>query len=343
MKSYRFVRSARYALLTLTSAVATLPVLADNAPPNAPAVTAPQMIDAFEGTFGVHQGQRRNHAKGFCAAGDFIGTKDAAALSRSALFSGKSVPVIARFSLGGGNPEVPDAAPAPRGMALEFHLPDNVLQHITMIDLPIFGATTPASFRDALIAAKPDPKTGQPDPEKLKAYAASHPDSLALGELSSHHTPTANFYQATYFSIHTFKFVDAKGVEHPVKWRFVPRDGTKEMSAAEMKAAPHDFLQKNFMERVQKGPVSWDMIVYIGEPGDPLDNPTLLWPETRKHFTAGTLSITSATPQQKGVACEPINFDPLVMADGIAPTNDPILRFRSPAYAVSFVKRATNQ
>jgi len=31
------------------------------------------------------------------------------------------------------------------------------------------------------------------------------------------------------------------------------------------------------------------------------------------------------------------------MADGIAPTNDPILRFRSPAYAVSFVKRLSNQ
>jgi catalase len=42
------------------------------------------------------------------------------------------------------------------------------------------------------------------------------------------------------------------------------------------------------------------------------------------------------------VACEPINFDPLVMADGIAPTDDPVLRFRSPAYAVSFAKRLGN-
>jgi catalase len=343
MKSHPFRRKARFALPMLAYAAAASIAQAADAPAGAPTVTAPQMIDAFEGTFGVHQGQRRNHAKGFCAAGDFVGTADAAALSRSALFSSKSIPVIARFSLGGGDPNVPDAAPAPRGMALELHLPGGVLQHITMIDLPIFGAITPASFRDALIASKPDPKTGQPDPEKLKAYGESHPDAMPLAQLSSHHTPTANYYQSTFFSIHTFKFVDAKGAEHPVKWRFVPRDGTKEMSAAEMKAAPHDFLERNFMERVKKGPVLWDMVVYVGEPGDPQDNPTLLWPETRKHFTAGTLSITSATPQQKGVACEPINFDPLVMADGIAPTNDPILRFRSPAYAVSFVKRSTNQ
>jgi catalase len=301
------------------------------------------MIDAFEGDFGVHPGQRRNHAKGTCAAGEFVGTTDAVALSRSALFSGKSIPVVARFSLGGGDPQAPDAAPNPRGMALEFKLPDGALQHITMIDAPIFATASPASFRDLLLAAKPDPKTGQPDPEKLKAFAATHPDAMPGTELASHHTPTANYYQATYFSIHTFKFIDAKSTEHMVKWRFVPRDGTREMTAVEMKAAPRDFLEKNLIERTRKGPAVWDMIVYVGEPGDPQDNPTLAWPESRKHFTAGTLTITQATPQQRGTACEPINFDPLRMADGIAPTNDPVLLFRSPAYAVSFAKRLSNQ
>jgi catalase len=342
MKFNSFCRNARLAFLIIASAASSTPMMAFGAPPAGTDVTAPQMIDAFEGTFGVNPGQRRNHTKGTCAAGEFVGTADAAVLSRSLLFSGKTIPVLARFSLGGGNPQVPDAAPAPRGMALEFHL-GSALQHITMINVPIFGATSPASFRDALVAAKPDPKTGQPDPEKLKAYAATHPDAMPLMQQTSHHTPTANYYQSTYFSIHTFKFIDAKGTEHMVRWRFVPRDGTKELTPAEMKAAPHDFLEKNLIERTRKGPAVWDMLVYVGEPGDPEDNPTLAWPETRKHFTAGTLTITDATPQQKGVACEPINFDPLVMADGIAPTNDPILRFRSPAYAVSFVKRLSNQ
>jgi catalase len=305
--------------------------------------TGQQMIDAFEGTFGVHAGQRRNHIKGTCAAGTFVGTSDAAAMSRSPLFSGKSIPVIARFSLGGGNPEIPDAAPAPRGMALELRIPGGGVQHITMINTPIFAAASPSSFRDAIIAAKPDPQTGKPDPATLKAYAETHPDAAALRELASHHTPTANYYQTTYFSVHTFKFVDGKEVEHPVRWRFVPRDGTKEMTQEEMKAAPRDFLEKNLLERVQKSPAVWDMIVYVGEPGDPQDNPTLAWPEDRKHFKAGTLTITEASAQQQGVACEPINFDPLVMADGIRPSNDPILLFRSPAYAVSFGKRLSNQ
>jgi catalase len=328
---------ATLSMLAATAGCAPWPLLA------ADTTTGPQMIDAFEGVFGVHAGQRRNHIKGTCAAGEFVGTKQAAALSSSALFTGKAVPVIARFSLGGGNPDVPDAAPAPRGMALEFHLPGGGLQHITMINTPIFAAASPASFREALIAATPDPRTGKPDPEKLKAYAATHPDAMALRQYSSEHTPTANYYQTTYFSVHTFKFVDAKGAEHPVRWRFVPRDGTKEMTADELQAAPHDFLEKNLIARTSKAPAVWDMVVYVGEPGDPQDDATLAWPESRRHFSAGTLSITEATVQRKGVACEPINFDPLVMADGIRPTNDPILLFRSPAYAVSFGKRLSNQ
>lgn len=343
MKAIHRVGGPRVVLVTVAPCLFASPAFAFGAPAPATDVTAPQMIDAFEGTYGVHPGQRRNHIKGTCAVGQFVGTSDAATLSRSALFSGKPIPVVARFSLGGGDPEVPDAAPAPRGMALEFHLPAGALQHITMINVPIFAAASPASFRDAILAARPDPKTGKPDPEKLKAYAATHPDAIALTKLASVHKPTANYYQTTFFGIHTFKFIDPKGTEHLVKWRFVPRDGTKEMTAAEMKAAPHDFLERNLIERTRKGPAVWDMIVYVGEPGDPEDNPTLAWPESRRHLTAGTLTIVDATPQQKGVACEPINFDPLIMADGIRPTNDPILLFRSPAYAVSFGKRLAAQ
>jgi catalase len=52
--------------------------------------------------------------------------------------------------------------------------------------------------------------------------------------------------------------------------------------------------------------------------------------------------FTAATPQE-GADCKNINYDPLVMADGIAPTDDPVLLFRSPSYAISFVKRLQGQ
>lgn len=89
-------------------------------------------------------------------------------------------------------------------------------------------------------------------------------------------------------------------------------------------------------------PARWDMWIAIGEPGDSEDNPTIAWPQERKQVKVGTLTISAAMPQA-GAACEKINYDPLVMADGIAPSNDPILRFRSPAYGLSFAKRLSGQ
>lgn len=301
-------------------------------------VSAEQVVGAIEGVFGVTPGQRRNHTKGTCAAGEFTGTRAAAAYSRSPLFSGKKLPVVARFSLAGGNPHAPDMAKSPRGMALEFSLPGGELQHITMLDTPMFGAAQPSTFLAQMVAMKPDPATGKPDPDKLREFRETHPDSRAQADFLATHNPPPSYANSAYFGIHTFRFVDRNGKATPVRWRFVPRDGEKRLSDAELKSMPADFLEHRLIERAKRGKMRWDMIVTVGEPGDPQDNPTLAWPKGRKEISAGTLTISSAMPQQ-GAACERINFDPLVMGEGIEPSGDPILLFRSGAYAVSFAKR----
>ena len=301
-------------------------------------VAPDQAVAAIEGAFGVTPGQRRNHIKGSCAVGEFVGNKDAARYTSSALFSGKPVPVIARFSLAGGNPKLPDTAKNPRGMALEFKLPGVKLQHMTMLNAPMFGAANPQSFLDQMLAMQPDPATGKPDPEKMKAFKASHPDNLAQAQYLASNNPPASYANSAYFGIHTFKFINKKNQTTLVRWRFVPQDGEKRLSDDELKTAGANFLEQALISRAQQGPVRWDMMLTIGVAGDAEDNPTLAWPEERKQVKVGTLSITAAMPQ-KGAACEAVNFDPLVMADGIAPTNDPVLLFRSPAYALSFAKR----
>ena len=103
-----------------------------------------------------------------------------------------------------------------------------------------------------------------------------------------------------------------------MKWRFDPEDGQKEFTDAELKSMPADFLEQALIERTKQGPVRWDMWITIGEAGDPQDDPTLLWPKERKEVKAGTLTFTDAMPQA-GAECKNINYDPLVMSDGIAP------------------------
>lgn len=316
-----------------------------SAPPTIAAeneVTADQIVAALEGAFGVHPGERRNHIKGACAVGEFIGTTDAGRYTRSALFSGKPVPVVARFSLAGGNPKAPDTAKSARGMALEFRLPDGQLQHMTMLNTPVFGAASPKTFLDLQLAMRPDPATGKPDPEKMKAFKAGHPDSHAQAQFLEGHNPPASYANSAYFGIHTFKFINKDNKTTLVRWQYVPQDGEKRLTDDELKTAGPNFLEQALISRARQRPVRWDMVVTIGEAGDPEDNPTLAWPEARRKIKVGTLTIKAAMPQ-KGAECERINFDPLVMADGIAPTNDPVLQFRSAAYAVSFAKRLGGQ
>src|SRR5882724_6320845 len=158
--------------LIVTIAVSVPPTRAQQSEVNAEDVVA-----ALETAYGVHPGERRNHAKGTCAVGTFVGMAEAAAYSRSALFAGQPVPVVARFSLAGGDPHASDTDRSPRGMALEFRLPNGSLQLMTMINTPMFFAAMPRTFLDKMLALKPDPATGKPNPEALKAFAESHPDT----------------------------------------------------------------------------------------------------------------------------------------------------------------------
>lgn len=305
-------------------------------------VTPSQVVEAIEGTFGVTVGERRNHTKGTCAAGEFTGSQELAGISRSGLFSGKAVPVVARFSLSGGNPKAPDTAKSPRGMALEFTLPDGGLQHMTMLNTPVFGAAVPRTFYDAMVANRPDPATGKPDPEKVKAFKESHPDSKPQGAFMASYSPPASYANSAYYGIHAFKFINKKEESTLVRWHFVPHDGEKPLDEAALKSMPANFLEEALIKRTNEAAVKWDMLVTVGEPGDVQDNPTIAWPEGRKQIKAGTLTISKAMAQ-KGAECEKINFDPLVLSDGIAATDDPILQFRSPSYAVSFAKRASEK
>src|SRR5438034_9193808 len=85
-------------------------------------LTPSRFSDAFERVTGVHSGFRRNHAKGVGVAGFFDSNGAGVRLSKAAVFRPGRVPVIGRFSLGGGQPDVADRPDAVRGLGLQFSL-----------------------------------------------------------------------------------------------------------------------------------------------------------------------------------------------------------------------------
>jgi catalase len=302
------------------------------------ASSAEDVVNTFEKVTGVHKGFRRNHSKGVCASGTFQANADAGSLSVSPLFSGQPIPFVARFSVAGPNPEVSDAAKSPRGMALQFSLPGGALHNMAMLNIPVFGAATVQSFLDRLEVDIPDPATGKRDPEKLKAYLAVHPDAKPLSEWFAAHNPPPGYAETTYNSLHAFAFIDGSKTTHWVKWRFEPRDGAKFMSDEEMASASKSFLAQRLVERLKTGPAVWDMIVTLGEPGDPLENPSLTWPAKRREVKFGVLSVTVTSGDGDG-PCDAINFDPNLLSNGVEASADKILAFRSLAYGVSYGRR----
>jgi catalase len=294
--------------------------------------------DALEGAYGRHLGKRKNHTKGFGTTGYFVGTKEAAQLSRSALFAGDTIEVIGRFSIAGGDPSASDSERSPRGMGLEFRIKNGALQHMTMLDTPMFFARTPSTFLDKFLALAKDVHTGKADPSKLTAFMKQHPDNAAQFHFLETNNPPASYANCAFYGIHTFRFVDRAGKTTNVRWRFMPEDGEKSLTDAQLAQMPREFLEAAFRDRVKQGPVRWEMIVTIGEPGDPEDDPTVLWPAGRREIKAGTLTLTSSAADQTAGAYK-INFDPMQMADGIEATDDPVLRFRSSSYAISHSRR----
>ena len=306
---------------------------------SAPVQVSPvTFVDQFESTFGKFEGYRRSGAKGICATGEFTGSADARALSTTSAFSGKPVPVVARFSVGGANPKVADNGKSQRNMALQFDLPGGEQWLMGNINAPVFGAATPAQFLGRLTSLQPDPTTKLADPAKVKAFADANPEVLLQGKYFASQPVPASFGAVNYWGVHAYAFVNAKGDKQYGKWIFEPVGGVQGLSDDEAKAKGASFLFDDLRQRVKDGKVAFNFNMELAQPGDTLDSATTVLPEGRKKVNLGMLKITSVSEDASG-ACLTINYNPMVMPKGIEPSADPMLAARAAPYAVSLGRR----
>lgn len=291
-----------------------------------------QLIDALNGVFGAHAKMRAAHTKGICVKGNFTPTPEAASLSKAPQFAAP-VPLIGRFSLGGGNPAASDSQKDNvRGIAMHFQLPDGSNSDLLLISAPIFAVKTPEDFVSLLTAV------ASKDKDKIGAYFKAHPESTKQGAwLKARETP-ASYATADYFGVHTFYLTNAQGTRQAVKWKAEPVGGFVGLSDKDAEAKGADFYAKELDEQFAKGPVQFNLFAVLGQPGDQDDDPTAEWPADRKSVKVGTIAISGLEP---AATCDAGIFDPNALADGIEPSpNDKILPMRSQDYAVSFGRRS---
>lgn len=295
--------------------------------------TPADLVDALNGVFGKHAGDRAAHTKGICLTGSFTPSAEAPKLSKAAHFA-KQVPIRARFSLGGGNPNAPDnAQDNVRGLAVKFDLGNGASTDIVTISAPVFFVKTPELFVEFLKIVA----TG--DKDKLNTFFAAHPESTRQNAWLMSHPVPASYAGVAYFGVHGFTFTNAAGERTLVKYKLIPEAGELGLTPDEAKAKGPDFYAEELKERLAKGPVVFDLLAIMGKTGDQTSDPTLRWDDEDNRPTTplGKISITAIAPQE---TCDAGIFLPGNVTDGITgPSDDPIFAVRSPAYIVSFTRR----
>ena len=300
-------------------------------------LTPPRFADRFEHVYGRHDGFRRNHAKGLSATGSFVSSGVGAAICKAAVFQPGTVPLVGRFSLGGGLPDQADKPDTIRGLGLLFQPPNGQQWRTAMVNVPVFPDSTPRGFYERMLAFKPLPGTGKPDPQKTAAFLDRHPETVAAMKIIKQSPPSAGFADSTFYGLNAFWFTNSAGATVPVRWSVIPQDiGGANAPGLSL---GRDYLFDDLIRTLAQWPLKWRLVLTVGEPGDPTNDATKPWPQSRRSIDAGTISISAVQTEEPGNARD-INFDPLVLPDGITPSDDPLPAARSAVYARSFTRRA---
>ncbi|WP_439573511.1 catalase family peroxidase [Phreatobacter sp.] len=296
-----------------------------------------QLVDALQGVFGSHAGRRRSGAKGFCATGEFTATGEGERLtSAPTLRRGSRLPVVARFSIGGGSPAAPDNGPSVRGLSFSI----DGQHEFVLINTPVFTARTPESFVAFLKVRAPDPQTRQMNAPAIAAANAANPDWMPQIAYLRDNPPPASYATSAYFGVNSFVFVTPQGGRQHARWTFEPVAGRIGLTPEERQARGPNFLEAELRGRLAQGPAEWRVLLQMPEAGDPLNDAVAAWPANRPTVEVARLRITAIQPAGGPAPCDGQMFNPTLLPDGIEPSMDPILTIRAEAYAVSLSRRS---
>lgn len=107
------------------------------------------------------------------------------------------------------------------------------------------------------------------------------------------------------------------------------------LSAEDAAQRPDHYLEDELELRFKDESAIFQLVAVLGEEGDPTDDPTRAWPEDRRRIDLGRLHLSEIIPEPEGLV-----MDPTAITSGILLSDDPILNFRSAAYADSHHRRS---
>ncbi len=181
-----------------------------------------EAIDRINAVYGRHAHHRALHARGTFYTGTFTATPEATALCTAEPFSGDPVPVLVRWSNGGGNPDRHDNHPDVRGMSVKFQ-GDGGDTDLLGQTSPRFPVRTPEDFIEMTAAAQ-----GQ---LTFPLWVLRHPatvPALVAGLRARSLGPPYSYAEVSYYPIHAYGWRAPDGSLSWVRYVLSPVDARAE-------------------------------------------------------------------------------------------------------------------
>ncbi len=294
--------------------------------------------------------ERVVHARGALSYGYFeaygkLGDEPIARYTRAKLFqeAGKRTDVALRFSTVIGGRDSAETARDPRGFAIKFYTEDGNWDLVGN-NLAVFFIRDAIKFPDVIHSLKPDPVTFRQDPNRIFDFMSQTPECMhMLVNLFSPRGIPADYRHMQGFGVNTYRWVNAQGETHLVKYHWMPKQGVRSMTAADAAAVQAEDLghaTKDLYEAIERGDYpEWELLVQVMSDDehpeldfDPLDD-TKTWPENDFPALPVGRLVLNRNVQNQFAENEQASFGTGVLVDGLDFSDDKMLVGRTFSYS----------
>lgn len=291
------------------------------------AISPVEAVDVIEQVAGTHKGYRRAHAKGIGFDAIFTPNDNAKPFTQASFLQGEAQNVIVRFS---HSPPIPDTSEQLipiKGMAVQFPMPSGKPISLVMANAPVFPTKTPEAFVRLIQAVGGKNLSLK---EKLATLSNDTEFKTIPALLKQLKTP-ASFATTRFWALHAYILDTASGEHQAVRFSFVP------VAKEDKLPFTTKDMELELLERMVVSPVSFRLMMTLAAPEDPIDDPSISWPNDRLVIDVGNLVLT----EKRIDLAEKHLFDPTNETLGFSCSDDPVLHYRSKVYEESYRRRSS--
>ncbi len=287
--------------------------------------------------------ERRPHAKGSGAFGEFEVTEDVSQYTKALVFQpGTKTEMLARFSTVAGELGSPDTWRDVRGFSLRFYTEEGNYDLVGN-NTPVFFVRDPMKFTHFIRSQKRLPDSGLRDGTMQWDFWANNPETAhQVTYLMGPRGLPRTWSEMNGYGSHTYMWVNAEGERFWVKYHFISQQGVHNFTNDEAvkKAGENaDYHRQDLFESIAEGNYpKWDLYVQVmpyEEAKTYRYNPfdlTKIW--SKKDYPrikVGTMTL-NRNPENHFAQIEQAAFAPGNTVPGIGLSPDRMLLARAVAY-----------